>query len=66
MTPPNSFKNVEIDLQDSGLLTIRIDTKKTCGLSKTGKSMVIASTSGNIVISDDGIVLGINCYRRRV
>lgn len=45
-------------------LTIVIDLKNDGGTSKSGKSQIIATTSGNITLQD-GIKLGLNCYRPR-
>lgn len=56
------MKNV--DLQVSGdILTIKIDLSDDYGPSKSGKSTIIASTEGNIIIPDTDVKLGLNCYR---
>lgn len=45
-------------------LTITIDISKTFGASKTGKSIVIASTEGNVSIEGHPEVkLGVNVYK---
>lgn len=43
-------------------LTIVIDLSKDEGQSGSGKSLVIASSRGNLTL-DGGIKLGLNCYR---
>jgi len=43
-------------------LIIEIDLKNNMGLSKSGKSRVIATSSGNVTVKDD-IKLGLNVYR---
>ena len=48
--------------KDKTKLTVEIDLTNDAGLSKSGKSQVIATTSGNITL-DGGIKLGLNCYR---
>lgn len=58
--------NVMADITEAGTLTIEIDTKKNFGASKSGKTITIASTRGNVRLQDeDGneIVMGINVYK---
>lgn len=43
-------------------LVIEIDLTQEFGISKSGKSMVIASTLGNKNVKDN-IMLGINVYK---
>ena len=57
--------NVEMDIQDN-LLTIRVNLSKEQGPSKSGKTIVIASTQGNIdVPGQPGVKLGLNVYKGR-
>lgn len=56
------MKNVELKL-DGNILTIKVDLSKTFGASKTGKSIVIASTEGNQAVQP-GIMLGLNVYKK--
>jgi hypothetical protein len=53
--------NVEITTDDD-FIVIRIDRHKRFGLSASGKTLVIASTRGNVRVTADGIVLGLNAY----
>ncbi len=52
-----------VDIKTNGnKLTIEIDLKKDCGLSKSGKNTVVATTRGNIRL-EGGITLGLNVYK---
>ena len=55
------MKNVEVKI-DGNKLNIEIDLTKDYGPSKSGKTIIIATTEGNKLIKDD-IRLGLNCYR---
>ena len=58
-------KGVNYTVDNNGLLTIEIDTTKDFGLSSSGKSTIIASSSGNKQIElPNGQVayLGLNLY----
>jgi ABC-type molybdate transport system ATPase subunit len=54
-------KNVKVAI-DENILTITIDLTKTFGKSGSGKSTIIATTSGNKGIGKEDIKLGLNCY----
>lgn len=57
------MQNVEINYdKKSKSLVITIDLKKKGTPSKSGKSLVLASTQGNQDIGN-GIRLGLNCYK---
>jgi hypothetical protein len=56
------MKNIEITTKGTAL-TLTIDLSKTQGPSKSGKSIVIATTGGNREIAS-GIYLGANVYRK--
>lgn len=47
---------------DASRLTITIDLEQEHGPSKSGKTIVIASTKGNVQPAP-GIYLGVNCYK---
>ena len=55
------MKNVLIVTDDKGIMTITVDTKKEFGLSKTGKTVTIASTQGNAQV--DNLFVGLNVYK---
>ena len=59
------MKNVEMTMDAKGILTIKIDTKKTFGPSAAGKTEIIASTLGNVSIPNhEDIKIGVNCYTK--
>ncbi len=59
------MKNVDMKL-DGSILTIKVDISKDFGESKSGKSITIASTEGNISIPDnEEIKIGLNIYRKK-
>ena len=45
-------------------LTLVIDLGVNIGVSKSGKSSMIATTSGNQMLPG-GVVIGVNIYRKR-
>ena len=55
----NVAPEVSKDLKE---LVIKIDLTKDFGSSKSGKSITIASTQGNVPVGNDGMRLGINLY----
>jgi len=59
------MKNMEMKVEGS-ILTITVDLSKEFGESKSGKSIVIGSSEGNISIPDnDDIKIGLNVYRKK-
>jgi hypothetical protein len=59
------MKNVEMKL-DGDILTIKVDVTKEFGPSSSGKTVIIASTEGNISIPDkDEIKIGLNVYKKK-
>ena len=57
--------NIQIELKDNKAV-ITIDLGKDFGPSKSGKTIVVATTRGNVPIPIPGsetIRLGLNCYR---
>jgi len=44
------------------VLTITIDLAKEHGRSKSGKTIIIGTTQGNVEIAKD-VRLGVNCYK---
>jgi hypothetical protein len=59
------MKNVEMKV-DGNILTITVDLSKEFGLSSSGKTIIIASTEGNVSVpgAEDKKV-GLNVYRRK-
>jgi hypothetical protein len=59
------MKNMEMKIEGT-VLTITVDLAKEFGESKSGKSIVIGSSEGNISIPDnDDIKIGLNVYRKK-
>ena len=57
------MKNVELTV-DGTVLTIKVDLSKSFGPSKTGKTVIVASTEGNQRVPDRVEVVGLNVYRK--
>ena len=59
------MKNVEMKLEEN-ILTIKVDITKEFGPSASGKTIIIASTEGNIPIPEkDEIKIGLNVYKKK-
>jgi hypothetical protein len=56
--------NVEYEIKGT-ILTIKIDLSRENGDSVSGKTVIIASSKGNVPIDTKGNVLGINVYRKK-
>lgn len=56
--------NIQMEVGANGQLIIRIDLNKDLGRSKSGKSILVASTYGNVSIPlHPEIKLGLNLYK---
>lgn len=59
------MKNVEMSVTDN-ILTIKVDLAKEFGPSSSGKTIIIASTEGNISIPEhEDKKVGLNVYRKQ-
>jgi hypothetical protein len=58
------MKNVEMSV-DGNILTITVDLSKEYGPSSSGKTIIVASTEGNVSIPDREEKLGLNVYRKK-
>ena len=58
------MKNVQMTVEGS-ILTIKVDLSKEFGPSSSGKTIIIASTEGNVPIPDREERVGLNVYRKR-
>lgn len=57
------MENVEMKVEKN-ILTIKIDLSKEFGESSSGKSIVVATTSGNVAIpGKEEVKIGINAYK---
>ena len=59
------MKNIEVRVEH-GTLTITIDLAKDLGPSASGKSVMIATTEGNVdVPGAPDVKIGLNVYRKK-
>jgi hypothetical protein len=58
-----SFKNVEMDVHGDAL-TVKVDLSKEFGPSKSGKTIIIATTEGNQLVFGREEKIGLNVYRK--
>ena len=59
------MKNVEMALEGN-LLTIKVDLSKDFGPSASGKTIIIASTEGNVTIPGHEVAkVGLSVYRKK-
>ena len=58
------MKNVEMSV-DGNILTIKVDLSKEYGPSSSGKTIIVASTEGNVSIPGREEKLGLNVYRKK-
>jgi hypothetical protein len=49
---------------DGSILTITVDLSKEYGRSKSGKTMIIATSAGNKLIEGTDATIGLNIYRK--
>ena len=59
-------KGIKYEIDENGVMTLTIDTHKNFGLSGSGKSTMIATSSGNqkIQVDSEDIFVGINIYKK--
>ena len=59
------MKNVEMSLEGN-ILTIKVDLTKEFGPSASGKTIIIASTEGNVPIPErEEVKVGLNVYHKK-
>jgi hypothetical protein len=58
------MKNVEMSVEGN-ILTIKVDLTKDFGPSSSKKSIIIASTEGNISVPNREEKVGLNVYRTK-
>ena len=59
------MKNVEVKVEH-GKLVITVDLAKELGPSSSGKSIIIATTEGNVDIpGTPDVKMGLNVYRKK-
>ncbi len=60
----NFMKNVEMSV-DGTMLTIKVDLSQEFGPSSSGKTIIIASTEGNIAVEGhEEAKIGLNIYKK--
>ena len=57
------MKNVEMEVKGNKL-TITVDLSKDFGRSASGKTIIIASTEGNITVPGTVATIGLNIYKK--
>lgn len=57
------MKNIEMTVEGT-ILTIKVDLAKEYGPSSSGKSIIIASTEGNVTVPEREEKIGLNIYRK--
>lgn len=55
------MKNINMTVEGN-TLTIKIDLAQRHGLSSSKKSVIVASTGGNVKIGETDLAIGINAY----
>ncbi len=58
------MKNVELTVEGT-MLTIKVDLTQDFGPSSSGKTIIIASTEGNVSIPDREEKIGLNIYKKK-
>ena len=58
------MKNVQM-VVEGNVLTITVDMSKEFGPSSSGKTIIIASTEGNVSVPDREEKIGLNVYRKK-
>ena len=58
------MKNVEMTVEGN-ILTMTVDLTKEFGPSSSGKTIIIASTEGNVSVPDRDEKVGLNVYRKK-
>ena len=59
------MRNVAMSVEKD-ILTVKIDLSKSLGDSKSGKTVLVATTGGNQLIEGHpGLKIGVNCYKAK-
>ncbi len=58
------MKNVELTVEGT-MLTIKVDLSQEFGPSSSGKTIIIASTEGNVSIPEREEKIGLNIYKKK-
>ena len=55
-------QNIQVEVTKDNKAVITIDLNHRGGPSSSGKSIIVATTSGNVTIPGTSVVLGLNAY----
>ena len=58
------MKNVEMKVEGN-ILTIKVDLSKEYGPSSSGKTIIVASTEGNVTVPERDEKVGLNVYKKK-
>ncbi len=59
------YENLKIEVKGNSVVITIVDHTKEFRLLASGKSKTVASTKGNIQVEvTDGLVIGLNAYRK--
>lgn len=58
------MRNVQVTVAGN-ILTITVDVTKECAPPSSGKTIIIASTEGNIAVPERDEKIGLNVYRKK-
>ena len=58
------MKNVELKVEGN-ILTLTVDLTKEFGPSSSGKTIIIATTEGNVSVPERDEKVGLNVYRKK-
>ncbi len=58
------MKNADMSVEGN-ILTIKVDLSKEFGPSSSGKTIIIASTEGNVSIPGRDEKVGLNVYKKK-
>lgn len=57
------MKNIEMSVEGESLV-LKIDLSKSFGPSSSGKTIIVASSEGNVTVPGRSEKIGINVYRK--
>jgi hypothetical protein len=58
------MKNVDMKVEGN-ILTIKVDLSKEYGPSSSGKTIIVASTEGNVTVPERDEKVGLNVYKKK-
>lgn len=57
------MKNIEMSVEGETLV-LKVDLSKTFGPSSSGKTIIVASSEGNVTVPGRSEKIGLNVYRK--